>query len=66
MQHWYPPTCDMCKVNFDAVVFRSSNLAGLDVVVRNSSGAVVGPLSVPISLGSLGAELEALAYLRAV
>ena len=65
-QRWCPPTTDVCKVNFDAAVFRSSNSAGLGVVVRDSSGAVIGALSVPISLGSSVAELEALACLRAV
>ena len=65
-QRWCPPTTDVCKVNFDAAVFRTSNTVGLGVVVRDSSGAVIGVLSVPISLGSSVAELEALACLRAV
>ena len=29
VQHWYPLTSDVCKVNFDAAVFRFSNLASL-------------------------------------
>ena len=56
----------MCKANFDATIFPSSNLAGLGVVVHDSNGAVIGALSIPISLGSSVAELEALACLRAV
>nr|POE55977.1 hypothetical protein CFP56_62806 [Quercus suber] len=65
-QRWCPPMTDVCKVNFDAAVFRSSNLAGLGVVVRDSSGAMIGALSAPTPLGSSVAELEALACLRAV
>ena len=65
-QCWCPPTTDVCKVNFDAAVFQSSNTAGLGVVVHDSSGAVIGVLSVPIFLGSSVVELEALACLRAV
>ena len=66
MQRWCLPTLDVCKANFDAAIFWSSNLASLDVVVCDSSGAVIGSLSVPTSLGNLVAELEALACLRAV
>ena len=66
LQQWCPPAPDIFKVNFDVAVFRSSNLAGLGVIVHDSSGAVVGALFVPISLGCLVAELEALACLRAV
>ena len=65
-QRWCPPTANVCKVNFDTAVFLSSNLAGLGVVVRDNSGAVIGALSVPIFLGSSVAELEALACLRVV
>ena len=66
LQQWCPSTPNIFKVNFDAAVFRSSNLAGLGVIVCNSSGTAVGALFVPISLGCLVIELEALACLRAV
>ncbi|KAK9984308.1 hypothetical protein SO802_033833 [Lithocarpus litseifolius] len=59
LQQWCPPAPNIYKVNFDAVVFRSSNLAGLGVIVRNNNGAAFGALSVPISLGCSVAELEA-------
>ena len=55
-----------CKVNFDSAVFWSSNSASLGVVMRDSSGAVIGALSVPTFLGSSVVELEALACLRAM
>ena len=66
VQRWCPPTLDVCKVNFDAAIFRSSNLASLGVVVRDNRGVVIGALSVPISLGSSVAKLKALACLRAI
>ena len=66
VQRWFPPTSDVCKVNFNAAFFQSSNLAGLGVVVHDSSGVVIGSLSVSISLRSSEAELKALACLRAV
>ena len=47
-------------------MLRFFGLPSLDVVVCDSSGAVIGSLSVPTSLGNLVAELEALACLRAV
>ena len=47
-------------------IFPSLNLAGLGVVVHDSNGAVNGALSIPITLGSSVAELEALACLRAM
>ena len=65
-QRWCPPSADVCKVNFDAAVFRSSNSAGLGVVMCDSNSAVIGALSVPTFLGSSVAELEALACLRAM
>ena len=35
----------------DELVFRSSNLAGLGVIVRDNCGAAIGELSMPTSLG---------------
>jgi len=66
LQRWCPPAPDIFKVNFDAAFFRSSNSASLGVIVHDSSGATVGALSIPISLGCSVAELEALACLRAI
>ena len=66
LQQWFPLVPDIFKVNFDVAVFWSSSMAGLGVIVRNSSGVAVGVLSVPISLGCSVAELEALTCLRAV
>ncbi|KAK9995301.1 hypothetical protein SO802_019987 [Lithocarpus litseifolius] len=66
LQQWRPPAPNIYKVNFDAVVFRSSNLAGLGVIVRDSCSAPIGALSMPASLVQSVAELEASACQRAV
>ncbi|KAK7815854.1 hypothetical protein CFP56_001074 [Quercus suber] len=34
-QKWRPPAPNIYKINFDAVVFRASNLAGLGVIAPN-------------------------------
>ncbi|XP_075655126.1 uncharacterized protein LOC142625333 [Castanea sativa] len=54
------------KVNFDAVLFTHTNLAGLGVIVRDWRGANLGALFVPAMLSSTVADMEALACLRAV
>ena len=51
-----PPAPNIYKVNFDAAVFRSSNYAGLGVIVRDNCGAAIGALSMPTSLGWSVAE----------
>ena len=66
LQKWCPPTPDIYKANFDAAVFRSSNLVGLGVIVRDNCGEPTGALSMPINLGQSMAEMEALACQRAV
>ena len=54
------------KVNFDAALFKHENLAGIGAIVRDWRGANLGALSMPVSLSSTVAELEALACLGAV
>ena len=66
-QHqWRPPEHDHFKVNFDAALFKSLNLAGIGVVIRDWRGDVVAALSMPIALASTVADLEALACCRAL
>ena len=66
-QHqWKPPEHDHFKVNFDTAVFKSLNLAGIEVVIRDWRGDVVATLSMPIALASTIADLEALACCRAL
>lgn len=66
VQQWRPLAPNICKVNFDAAVFRSSNLAGLGVIMRDNRSEPIRALSMPISLGQSMVELEALAYQRAI
>ena len=67
IQHqWRPSEHDHFKVNFDAAVFKSLNLAGIEVVIRDWRGDVVAALSMPTALASTVADLEALACRRAV
>lgn len=64
--HWCPPEQFQYKANFDGAVFKSSNSAGLGVVICNNKGAVIGALSMHIPLPHSVAEVEALACRRAV
>ena len=66
MQQWRPPEPQCFKVNFDAMVFHASHLAGLGVIVRNDGGEAVGTLSSSIPLAHSVADLEALACLKVV
>ena len=54
------------KVNFDGVVFREIEEAGLGVVVRDSHGKVLVALAEKIKLPSSSDEVEALAVVRAI
>ena len=50
MQQWRPLDPNRYKVNFDAAVFRASNLAGAGVIVRDNRGVPIGALSMPVPL----------------
>ena len=63
---WRPPEHDHFKVNFDAAVFKSFNLADIGVVIRDWRGDVVAALSMPTALASTVTDLEALACCHAV
>ena len=53
-------------MNFNATVFKLLNLAGIEVIVHDWRGEVIGALSMPIPLTQTVNELEALASRRAV
>ena len=61
-----PPEQDLVKVNFDAALFKHKNSTGIGAIVRDWRGANLGALSMPVSLSSTIAEMEALACLEAV
>ena len=66
MQQWRPPDFQCFKVNFNAALFRRSNLADIGVIAHNHDGEAVGALSSPIPMAQSVADLEALACLKAV
>ncbi|XP_030939695.1 uncharacterized protein LOC115964547 [Quercus lobata] len=63
---WSPPAEGGYKANFDAAFFENSELAGIGVVVRDSSGNVMGALSQKIPKPQSVEHAEALAACRAV
>ena len=65
-QQWHPPELNYHKVNFDAAIFRDSNIAGIWVVVRDWRGEFVGALSSSMPLPHAVANMEALVCRKAV
>lgn len=59
--HWKPPRSPYCKINFDDAIFQDLQMAGIGVVIRNSSGQVMGALSDRINLPSAVDNVEAIA-----
>ncbi|XP_075654783.1 uncharacterized protein LOC142624948 [Castanea sativa] len=66
MQHWCPPEAHTFKANIDAAVFKSENLVGLGIVIRDWRGEAIGAVTMPVSLPQTVVELEAMACRRAV
>ncbi|XP_030939570.1 uncharacterized protein LOC115964388 [Quercus lobata] len=63
---WLPPAEGGYKPNFDAAFFENSEVAGIGVVVRDSSGNVMGALSQKIPKPQSVEHAEALAACGAV
>ena len=57
---WCPPQPGSYKVNIDDVVFSKQKQAGIEVVIRDSTGEVVAALSLVHLLGELEIEAKAL------
>ena len=66
LQQWRPPDANFFKANFDAAVFKSENLAGLGVIIRDWCGEAIGALTTLVPLAQTVAQLEGLACRRAV
>lgn len=66
VQYWHPPDLDTYKLNFDAIIFNASNVAGIGVIVRDWRGETIAALSQPILASHLVADMEALACRRAI
>ena len=63
---WQPPPETNIKANFDGVVFRENNSAGLGVVIWNHQGQVLASQFDNISLPSSTDDVEALAAVQAI
>ncbi|KAK7859521.1 hypothetical protein CFP56_005977 [Quercus suber] len=63
---WKPPGAGLFKINFDGVVFEELALAGLGVVIRDSSGLIIAALSQKIRLPSSVDMVEVLVARRAL
>ena len=66
MQHQWRPEQDLVKVNFDVALFKHKNSVGIGAIVRDWRGTNLGALSMPVSLRSTVAKMEALACLGAI
>ena len=60
-KHWSPPPQDWYKVNVDAAVFREQGTCGIEVVIRNHKGQIIGAMckQVFFPLRALEAEAKA-------
>ena len=65
-QQWRPPDTNIFKANFDVAVFKSENLAGLGMVIRDWCGEAIGALTTLVPLAQTVAQLEVLACRRVV
>ncbi|KAL0013279.1 hypothetical protein SO802_000348 [Lithocarpus litseifolius] len=63
---WCPPDPHCYKANFNNAIFKSSNTAGLGVVIRDSRGDILGAISVRVPLPQSVPEMEAFAYRHAI
>lgn len=63
---WFPAPAPLLKVNFDGALFMDSFKEGIDVVIRDSTGKVIGALSERIVLPTTVDDVEALACKRAI
>ena len=61
-----PPLLPHLKINFDGDIFKELGCVGIDVVVRNSTGAIIGALSQRIMMPSSAAIVELLACRKAM
>ncbi|KAF3969587.1 hypothetical protein CMV_006634 [Castanea mollissima] len=64
--NWTPPHTPFLKINYNGVIFRDDNSAGIGVVIRDSEGGVLASLAENIPLLQTVAEVEAAAVRRAV
>lgn len=61
---WSPPHAPTLKINYDRVVFRETNEAGIGDVVRDSEGRVIASLAEKVPLPKTVADVEAIVAAR--
>ena len=66
LQQRRPLDANFFKANFDVAVFKSENLAGLGMVIRDWCGEAIGALTTLVPLAQTVAQLEVLACRRVV
>nr|POE51404.1 hypothetical protein CFP56_41771 [Quercus suber] len=64
--HWKPPWSSYWKINFNGAIFQDLQMAGIGMVIRNSSGQVIGALSDKINLPPIVDDVEAIACRKAI
>ena len=63
---WKPPNPNCLKVNFDGVVFREENMAGVGVIIHNEKGQIIASMAEKVPLPNSVAALEAVAAVKAL
>ena len=63
---WKPPNPNCLKVNFDGVVFREENMAGVGVIIHNEKGQIITSMAEKVPLPNSVAALEAVAAVKAL
>ena len=63
---WKAPPSEFSKVNFDGVIFKEEDKAGIGVIIRDCQGLVLASMSQIIPLGLNIVELETLAVAKAL
>ena len=58
---WCPPDPQYYKANFNSAVFKSSNIVGLGMVIRDSRGDILRAMSIRVRLPQSVPEVETLA-----
>ena len=64
--HWKAPRSSYCKINFDGAIFQDLQMASIGMVIRNSSGQVIGALSDKINLPPIVDDVEAITCRKAI